>query len=608
MTKSTDMSRANFFKLLILVFKLIEKDQRKVFFFTQIALLITAFFELGSIVIIADLMNLIFDTNKPNNIDQSSSYIFNIFSLYGINDVNSYLIFVILFYGLAGFFCVMSVFIGARFTQRLGMSLGDRILESYLNLEIFEKKNFDRSVVINLAINETRRFTDSVLTPFFRINVKIFTVIALTVYMSVISPAITFFTFLALTSIYLSTFSILKKRLYINSGIISKVNESRIEIVRSSLNFLKIILIGRELNRTLINFKDKGIQGANAYSLNQIVGQAPRYIIENLLFMALGIFCIIYTFELAGFNEENTILSLTVIGLSLLKLLPSLQQIFQGLSTLRGNIVSIEKIYDNLITKQYVKKNINKLISVNSIKARYQSDFYLKDIKYYYNGSKQININIKSLKANFGDVIFIKGESGSGKSTLADFICGIRSSQYGYYKFHGFNVNQISKDQFWKDVFYLPQQPMVIAGSIINNVIFGSGDTSENFSLKKVKEALKAVKLEKFIDLNGQISKISIRQDGDNLSGGQKQRLILARVYYSKPKLIVLDEATSGLDKNMEKNVLSNLIKLCKYNSIIFIIAHNEKIIEMCNRALIVKEGLVKELNYKNNLGSYSDK
>ena len=115
----------------------------------------------------------------------------------------------------------------------------------------------------------------------------------------------------------------------------------------------------------------------------------------------------------------------------------------------------------------------------------------------------------------------------------------------------------------WQKIIgYVPQEVVILNQSLRENILFGS--SSEKFSDKKIKKILDQVKLNKFFNNlpNGLSQKI--KQDGQNISGGEKQRIGIARALLNGPELIVLDEATSGLDLFTEAKVINTVKKLKK--------------------------------------------
>ena len=127
----------------------------------------------------------------------------------------------------------------------------------------------------------------------------------------------------------------------------------------------------------------------------------------------------------------------------------------------------------------------------------------------------------------------------------------------------------------------MPQDPVVLDGSIESNITL---ETNQYLiDREKLKKALKFAELDNFVDGLEKKNKTLIGENGINLSGGQKQRLALARGFYFNRDIVILDEATSSLDKETSKNIVKN-IELIKNKKTLIIISHNMETLKNCNK------------------------
>ena len=180
------------------------------------------------------------------------------------------------------------------------------------------------------------------------------------------------------------------------------------------------------------------------------------------------------------------------------------------------------------------------------------------------------------------DRVFIQGESGAGKSTLLKLICGFYDMPFGNIQINNCNVRKMSEEQIFDWVKIQFQEPIILEGSIRENIELG-----ENFSEEEIMEALKIASLDTFVKEMGLDYQIS--ESGKNLSGGQKQRLALARIVLRKPQILILDEATSGLDEENERVVITNLKKYVEEQGCILIVtSHRESLKSICNKVLML--------------------
>ncbi|WP_205588719.1 type I secretion system permease/ATPase [Poseidonibacter antarcticus] len=200
-----------------------------------------------------------------------------------------------------------------------------------------------------------------------------------------------------------------------------------------------------------------------------------------------------------------------------------------------------------------------------------------------------------SLQINEGDVVAIIGNSGAGKSTLVKGILDIWPISEGKVKIDNIDIQLLNKEEIGSSIGYLPQDIELFEGTI-----------SQNISRFKELNSDKVIKAAKIAGVHEMIVKFpkgydsSIGSGGTKLSGGQRQRIGLARAIYNNPRLIILDEPNSNLDKAGEEALL-NCIKVLKENlTTVLIITHKENILEITNKIAILEDGTLKEFNETN--------
>ena len=199
--------------------------------------------------------------------------------------------------------------------------------------------------------------------------------------------------------------------------------------------------------------------------------------------------------------------------------------------------------------------------------------------------------------------VAIVGISGSGKTTLAKMMVNFYEANTGEVRLNSTNMHQIDKTSLRRHVNYLPQQPYVFNGTILENLLLGAkeGTTQEDI-LRAVEIAEIRTDIEN-MPLNYQTE---LTSDGAGISGGQKQRIALARALLTDAPVLILDEATSSLDILTEKKIIDNLMKL---NKTIIFIAHRLTIAEKSEKVIVLDQGkLIEQGTHEellNNQGFY---
>ena len=211
----------------------------------------------------------------------------------------------------------------------------------------------------------------------------------------------------------------------------------------------------------------------------------------------------------------------------------------------------------------------------------------VSNIEFRYPGASKPAVDGVSFYIPEGSFTSIVGASGSGKSTLADLLLGVLEPNQGEIQISG-KTPQISTSKWLGAISYVPQEVALISGSIRENVAMGF---NANLILDSdVFAALDLAQLKEYVlSLPDGIDTL-IGERGTKLSGGQKQRLGIARALFTKPKLIVLDEATSSLDGSTEADISTAIQKL-RGSVTVVMVAHRLSTVKASDQLLYLSEG-----------------
>ena len=192
----------------------------------------------------------------------------------------------------------------------------------------------------------------------------------------------------------------------------------------------------------------------------------------------------------------------------------------------------------------------------------------IENLSFRFAGRSELftNINLNIEKGKFTAIV---GESGSGKSTLGQILQRFYQFENGSIVINNqYPLNEIELKSYRNLIGVIPQEITIFNGNVIDNILLGNTDTPEN-----IIQFLTHFGFDSYFNQLPQGLATILGEDGINLSGGQKQIIALARVLYKKPQFLILDEATSAMDRNTE-NFTMNLFEKIKPNCAIFFISH----------------------------------
>jgi subfamily B ATP-binding cassette protein MsbA len=195
-----------------------------------------------------------------------------------------------------------------------------------------------------------------------------------------------------------------------------------------------------------------------------------------------------------------------------------------------------------------------------------------------------------TLELPMGKVTALVGESGSGKSTLVSLLLGFEAPSRGEICFDGVDARQATRESRRAHFALVTQDPLLFSTTVRNNVLLGRPDATD----AELEAALKVAAAWDFVQALPQGLETPLGERGVTLSGGQKQRLCLARAVLSRAPVLVLDEATSNLDPQSEREVQAALERVLVGRTAI-VIAHRLASVRAADRIVVMARGKVLE-------------
>ncbi len=331
------------------------------------------------------------------------------------------------------------------------------------------------------------------------------------------------------------------------------------------------------------------------YRLKLADSTAELSFMQNISKYAIEMTVVIGGLLIAGiqFATQTASHAIAVLAIFLAastRIAPAVLRIQQGLLQIRGSVAIatptlslIESLGKPDSYKGYKESDID--FDHNGFEATIK----VQNVSFSYPETDTNVLDKVSFDVAAGSVVAIVGSSGAGKTTLVDIILGILEPIEGRVEISG-SEPPVAIKKWPGAIGYVTQDVTIINGSVLENVAMGYEVTE--LSEKPAREALAVAQLDSLVNSLPQGIHSQVGDRGTKFSGGQRQRLGIARAMFTKPLLMVLDEATSSLDGETEA-VVSEAIQAMKGKSTILMIAHRLSTIRQADSVIYLSGGKI---------------
>ena len=359
-----------------------------------------------------------------------------------------------------------------------------------------------------------------------------------------------------------------------NEKIVEVFNSYRESVVRNRRDFY-----AREIGKLRFRLADVSAESA-------FMPYVSKYVIETAV--VLGAILIGAT-QFILQDATHAVATLAIFLAAGTRIAPAVLRVQQGSITIRGALGQAAPTLDlmDALGDAPMIENVNDSVDVSH--QGFNSEVVIMNTSLTYPNKLNPAISNVSLKIPAGSFVAFVGPSGAGKTTIIDVLLGVLKPDEGQVLISGFDpLMAVSK---WPGaVSYVPQDVVIAAGTIRENVALGY--PLETATDELVMSALKVAQLNEFItDLPLGID-TQVGERGAKISGGQRQRLGIARAMFTKPHLLVLDEATSSLDGETEANI-SEAIHSLRGSTTVVMIAHRLSTVRDADIVVYLSEGKV---------------
>lgn len=224
-----------------------------------------------------------------------------------------------------------------------------------------------------------------------------------------------------------------------------------------------------------------------------------------------------------------------------------------------------------------------------------------EDVSFGYDGVRQVLRGV-SFEVQPGEMIGLVGPSGGGKTTVTNLIARFYDVTAGRVLVDGVDVRELEGGHYRRQIGIVLQEPYLFHGSVMENIRYGHPEASP----EAVIEAASAANAHDFIVKLPQGYDTIVGERGQNLSGGERQRVSIARAILHDPRILILDEATSAVDTETERNIQEAMDRLVAGRTV-FAIAHRLSTLHKASRLFVMKDGRLAEAGTHEELLSMED-
>nr|WP_278925215.1 ABC transporter ATP-binding protein [Streptococcus canis] len=492
----------------------------------------------------------------------------------------------LLLLGYYGMYLVQSMmqYLGNFFFARVSYSIvRDIRRDAFAKMENLGMSYFDTTPagsIVSRITNDTEAISDmfsgilsSFISAIFIFSVTLYTMLVLDITLTTL--VVIFLPFIViLVNLYRKqSMQVIDKTRSLLSDINSKLAES-IEGIRIIQAFGQEERLKGEfeiINQEHVRYANKSV------ALDSIFLRPAMSLLKLLAYAVLMAY-----FGFKGMNDVITTGMMYAFIQYINRLFDPLIEVTQNFSTLQTSMVSAGRVFKLIDEEAYEPKQADQSLKVT------QGNIAFKNVSFSYDGKQKVLDNI-SFEVNKGETIAFVGATGSGKSSIMNVFMRFYDFQAGQVLLDGHDIRDYSQEELRQSIGLVLQDPFLYHGTIASNIRM-----YQDLSDEEIKAAAEFVDADQFIQKLPDQYQAPVSERGSSFSTGQRQLLAFARTVASKPKILILDEATANIDSETEAIVQNSLAKMRKGRTTIAI-AHRLSTIQDANCIYVLDKGKIIE-------------
>ena len=329
-------------------------------------------------------------------------------------------------------------------------------------------------------------------------------------------------------------------------------------------------------------FYYKKFDEANSSILDLDYKLIKNYALPQLIYRITGMLVLVAVIYAGHKVEQVPLVSFFILIILFARIFPLFVSINSDANEIVSLIAPVKMVMD--LDDQLPEKSFGD--QGGGMIERLETGIRLEGVSFSYPGGNDLFKGLNAL-IPAGKLSGIIGVSGSGKTTLIDLIAGLQKPKQGQIYIDDQFLDEKLLEVWKNSIGYLPQDAFFIDGSIRENLVWDS----ESIADKDIWEALERVNAKELVSNQKEKLDTQVVNHQYFFSGGERQRLALARILLRKPKILILDEATSSLDEENEQ-VIMKVLQSLKGKVTILFVTHRSSILPYCDEVLQIPDGI----------------
>lgn len=566
------------------LFALLDDQERRNFWWLAVVMLLVAAAEIAGFSAVLMLLNII---SAPEKIQTNSTLSFVYTRLGFTSDFQFQVVLALSVLGVV--VCGLAIkAVGTnamtRYSMMRGYTISSRLLSAYLRHPYPWFLQHNSAELEKNVLNEVDGLVARVITPSLRLVANSILAISILSFLMLVDPLVTVFCGGVLGLVYALIYLRVRGQMVRVGNDMKEALEARYLVAKEATGGIKDVKVMGLEDVYVQSYAAEAFRSAKAMTRMGLVAELPRFVLEAITFGTLVSLILLLLFRNNG-NMTQIVPTLGVIAMATMRLLPSLQQIYFGMVTIRSAGPVLDAIVADFASSPPPLPDPEP----DAPPMKLERELALDGVSFAYDSTDRPTLQGVDLTIPARATVGIVGGTGAGKTTLVDLVLGLLSPASGAIRVDGTTLTPDNLRSWRGSIAYVPQTIFLTDDTIAANIAFGV--PKAEIDMAAVEHAAQVAALHDFIlsDLPaGYETRVGER--GVRLSGGQRQRIGIARAMYRDPTLLIMDEATSALDNVTEREVMEAVQRI-RGDKTIILIAHRLSTVRSCDTIFLMERG-----------------